>query len=227
VRRHRIILVSGTDTDVGKTLLTALLLCHLRRRGTHALAIKPFCSGSLKDVEILRAGQDHELAIDEICPFFFSEPVAPLVAARLHRVRVSLSPVVSHIYRIARRCECLLVEGAGGVLAPLGDGYSARELAGELRSEVILVSANKLGTINHTRLSVESMRSVPLKRVKVVMMDPRRMDPSASFNAKILSELLRPVRVHSVPFLGQNCLLLAAVKKNEKKIKKTLASILD
>jgi len=119
------------------------------------------------------------------------------------------------------------VEGAGGVLAPLGDRYSFREMAHKLGCDVILVSINKLGTINHTRLAVESLRKVPLKKVKVVMMDPRKKDASAGTNAKILSEFLRPVRVHLMPFLGQNCLSLTAVKKNEKKIKKVLASILD
>ena len=82
IRCPRIIFITGTDTGVGKTLLTGLLLHHLRQSGCHALAMKPFCSGSRADAEFLHAVQDGELTLDEINPFFFAEPLAPLVAAR-------------------------------------------------------------------------------------------------------------------------------------------------
>src|SRR5947209_4920543 len=96
----KIIFVTGTDTGVGKTLLTAVLLSHLRQQGVHALAMKPFCSGceaGLTDVDILYRLQDQELATHEINPFFFPEPLAPLVAARCHRVRITLNEVLDRI----------------------------------------------------------------------------------------------------------------------------------
>ncbi len=224
--KSRIIFISGTDTGVGKTVLTTLLLRHLRQRRSQALAVKPFCTGNLRDVEILRAAQDRELSALEICPFFFPEPIAPLVAARLHNRRVGLASVLEFIGRMASRCECLLVEGAGGVLAPLGNNYSARELVSELGCELIIVCANKLGTINHSRLAVECMHKVASRKRKLVMMEQRRLDASAPSNLEILSELLRPVPVYSLPFLGTDAVSASSFKKNEKKIKKVLASIL-
>src|SRR5581483_3100804 len=81
-RAGRILFITGTDTGVGKTLLTAMLLHHLRVAGRRTLAMKPFCSGGRDDVELLHALQDGELTADEINPFYFSEPTAPLVALR-------------------------------------------------------------------------------------------------------------------------------------------------
>src|SRR2546429_4432134 len=94
------IFITGTDTGVGKTVLTGLLVTHLRNQGTDALAIKPFCSGSRADAKLLQAIQDRELTLEEINPFYFPEPVAPLVAARLHRRAITLRQVLAHIERV-------------------------------------------------------------------------------------------------------------------------------
>src|ERR1035441_2988306 len=90
----RIIFITGTDTGVGKTLLTGLHLHHLRQSGCHALAMKPFCSGSRADTEFLHTVQDAELAPEEITPFSISEPLAPLVAARRHHRSIALAEVL-------------------------------------------------------------------------------------------------------------------------------------
>ena len=151
---RRIIFITGTDTGVGKTLLTGLLLHHLRQSGCHALAMKPFCSGGRADAELLRAIQDGELTLDEINPFFFTEPLAPLVAARKHQCSIRIPEVLRRITRVANRCECLLIEGIGGVMVPLGEGFSVLDLIAKLGCEAIVVSRNRLGTINHTLLTV-------------------------------------------------------------------------
>ena len=80
----KIIFITGTDTGVGKTLLTALLLHHLRQTGVHALAMKPFCSGGRADVRLLQSLQRGELSDAEMNPFYFAEPIAPFVAAKKH-----------------------------------------------------------------------------------------------------------------------------------------------
>src|SRR5262249_51966743 len=143
----RIIFITGTDTGVGKTLLTGLLVCHLRASGCHALAMKPFCSGGRADVDFLRVAQDRELTADEINPFYFREPIAPLVAARKRHIKIRLPDVLRAISDILARCECLLIEGSGGLLVPLGEGYTVADLISKLNCEVIVVSRNRLGTI--------------------------------------------------------------------------------
>jgi len=222
----RIIFITGTDTGVGKTLLTGLLLHHLRQSGCHALAIKPFCSGSRADTEFLYAVQDGELTPDEITPFFFSAPVAPLVAARRRRSAIRLPHVLQHIRRIADRCQCLLIEGIGGLLVPLAEGFTVRDLIAKLRCEVVVVSRNRLGTINHTLLTIDALKAIENKGLSVVLMFHQNKDVSAGSNRRILAKLLAPIPVSPVPFLGANSLRLEVVKGSRKKLEKGLAHIL-
>lgn len=216
ISQARIIFITGTDTGVGKTLLTGLLLDHLRQSGCHALAMKPFCSGSHADTEFLRAVQDGELTIEEITPFFFAEPLAPLVAARRHHRLIRLAEVLRQINRIASRCECLLIEGIGGLLVPLGEGFKVRDLIARLDCEVVLVSCNRLGTINHTLLTVEALRTLENKGLKAVLMSHNNKDGSTPSNQRILTELLAPTPVLSVPFLGSNVKRFGVLKESRK-----------
>jgi dethiobiotin synthetase len=218
--------ITGTDTGVGKTLLTALLVRHLRRNGCHALAMKPFCSGSRADARLLHAIQDRELGLDEINPFFFDEPLAPLVAGRKQRLSIRLQEVLRRIWHVASRCQHLLIEGSGGLLVPLGDGYTVADLIAKLNCEVIVVSPNRLGTINHTLLTVRALQHIGVKTLKVVIMAQRQPDQSSESNPLILAELLGKVPVLLVGFLGRNPKQFEALKRAEKNFEKVLAEVL-
>jgi dethiobiotin synthetase len=257
----RIIFITGTDTGVGKTVLTGLLLSHLRRTGRRALAIKPFCSGSRADAQLLHALQDGELTLDEINPFFFREPLAPLVAARRHRRRITLRDVLNHIERIVTSINppihqstipppTLLIEGAGGLLAPLGDSFTALDLIAQLNCDVIIVARNQLGTINHTLLAVRAFLTLQAPRpcrtgarrrwttldghfarvhalpLKIVLMNPRRPDPSAASNPRILSELVPLATLFQLRFLGQNCATPKACRAKGQKLQRILHRII-
>ena len=244
-RQPRLIFITGTDTGVGKTVLTALLLSHLRSRGCPALAIKPFCSGPRTDVILLHRLQNGELPLDQINPFYFREPLAPFVAARMHSRSTRLAGVLTQVGKICRRLPrlerssarspALLIEGAGGLLAPLGEGFCALDLIASLRCEVIVVSPNKLGAINHTLLTVRALlaasgRFGTEKRfsqdLKIVLMSRRKPDPSAASNPAVLSELLAPVPVFDFPFLGPGCRQASAVTLHARRQESLLASIL-
>lgn len=222
-RMGKIIFVTGTDTGVGKTLFTGLLLHHLRTTGHHALAMKPFCSGGTGDVEFLSGIQNGELSREEMNPFYFSEPVAPLVAARRRRRKISLTDAVRKIESVAGRCEILLIEGSGGLLVPLGEKFSVRDLIAKLNCEVIVVSRNRLGTINHTLLTVGALRNLRGKKIKVVLMNGSETDFSSATNGSVLKELIHPLRLVSIGFLGEN----TPLKNKYKKVKKTLARVLN
>ena len=222
----RIVFITGTDTGVGKTLLTGLLLHYLRQSGCHALALKPFCCGSRADVEFLGAVQERELTQDEINPFFFELPLAPLVAARKQHVSIRLPAVLRHISNVAKRCEWLLIEGIGGVMVPLGKGFTVLDLITTLSCSTVVVSRNKLGTLNQTMLTVDAMQHAGIEKVKVVLMASQERDISTGSNGQILSELLAPTPVVQMPFLGRNALRFPALKRSENKVKKTLAQIL-
>jgi dethiobiotin synthetase len=223
----QIVFITGTDTGVGKTLLTASLLFALRRQGVRALAMKPFCSGGWQDVDLLQAVQGPEPKRELIAPYYFPEPLAPFVAT-MHRKRrhIRLEGVKKGIEKMARRCERLLVEGAGGVLVPLGRDFAVADLIGALACDVVVVAPNKLGVINHTRLTVEALRARGVTRILVVLMEQPRKDPSARTNAKILKKLVE-CRVEMFPYLGPQAHGIGAVKQSFKKLKKVLARIGD
>jgi len=250
----QIIFITGTDTGVGKTLLTGMLLHQVRQAGCQALAMKPFCSGGREDVELLDALQDGELIEDEINPFYFREPLAPLVAARKNRRSILLKDVLGRIDAVTSRLRArtaisnqrshLLIEGAGGLLVPLGERgaknkgtsqrqrlsrkatYTAVDVIAKLGCVVIIVAANRLGTINHTILTVRTLQHAGIKQLTIVLMGQRKPDNSAKTNPEMLAELVAPIRVFSIPFLRNNALEIVMLKKNAKKIKKTLAQIL-
>ena len=194
----KITVITGTDTGVGKTVFTAALVSHLRRSGCNAVALKPFSSGSRADARLLRAVQDKALTLDEINPFHFQEPLAPLVAARKHRRKVSLARVLSFIRGHQKHRDHVLVEGAGGLLTPLGEGFSLLDIVNKLNAKVIIVAPNKLGVINHTLLTWRAVH----RNVQVVLMGQQSRDASAKTNGAILRELMAPCPVFDFPFLG-------------------------
>jgi dethiobiotin synthetase len=218
------IFVTGTDTGVGKTLLTALLLHHLRKAGCHALAMKPFCSGGRADVALLQSLQAGELTDEEANPFIFPEPVSPLISLRRRRRNISLGEVIKRIRQVASKCDCLLVEGSGGLFVPLSKGYMVADLIARLNGYVVVVARNRLGTINHTLLTVKALRERNLRRFSVVLMDGEKADFSSATNAELLAELLK-IPVLNLPFLGGNCLTTSSLKRSQKKVKKILARI--
>lgn len=201
----KIIFVTGTDTGVGKTLLSALLLFHLRQKGIHALAMKPFCSGGRGDVRRLQALQRGELSDQEMNPFYYSQPLAPFVAGKKGR-QVRLSDAVERIKKVAQKCDRLVVEGSGGLLVPLGEDFTVADLIGALDCEVIITARNRLGTINHTLLTVKALQGIRIAQdaMAVVLMEQRKPDISAQTNAKTLAKLLCSIKVLSLPFLGAN-----------------------
>jgi dethiobiotin synthetase len=215
--------VTGTDTGVGKTVFTGHLVHYLRARGIHALAMKPFCSGGREDAEFLSAVQDHEVSLDVMNPFYFSQPLAPLMAAREDRRRISLKKTMEAIHAISVKCEHLVIEGAGGLLVPLGEGFSALDLIKRTRADVVVVAANRLGVINHTLLTMGALPRAMQTRARVVLVDTRESDLSSAGNGRMLKELLPGMPIIGWPYLGPGASTVTGVKKNFKKIQKTLA----
>lgn len=224
-RARKIIFITGTDTGVGKTLLTGMLLHHLRSEGIHALAMKPFCSGGTGDVDFLQQIQGLELSSKEINPYYFPAPVAPY-AAQKGEQKISLHEVVKKIESTWQKCEVLLVEGSGGVLVPLAKDFFVVDLIAALRCEVVLVGRNRLGTINHTLLSVEALqRRAQHCKLQIVLMNEAVSDCSAKTNKSVLAEFASAIPVLLLPFLGHNAQEISHLQKNCRKMKKALAQL--
>jgi dethiobiotin synthetase len=221
-----ILFVTGTDTGAGKTVLTAMLLAFLRDGGGGALAMKPFCSGSRGDARLLHGLEKQCLTLNEVNPFYFDKPLAPAAAAGRDSPKVPLQAALRPIRRLAGRCNLLLVEGAGGLLAPLGENYTARELIRHLHCRTLVVCPNRLGVINHVMLTAEALQHAGIQEFTVVMMGVRKPDISAGSNPRMIRRRLRANPVFCLPYLGFGASQAALVKKNAKYFKKTLARLL-
>jgi dethiobiotin synthetase len=119
----------------------------------------------------------------------------------------------------------LLIEGAGGLFVPLGEGYTAADVIKALRCEVIVVAANRLGCINHTLLTIAALRALHCARIKVVLSNQRKPDLSAASNEQIITEFIRPVPVLSLPYLGRDLRRLRSLKNISKILQKSLAPL--
>ena len=201
---HRnVVFVTGTDTGVGKTMLTTWLTRHLRERGTDAVALKPLCSGGRDDAKTLHGANGGVLALDEVNPWHFRLPVAPVLAARREGRGVTLTEVVAHARAVAQRFEMVLVEGAGGLLSPLGKGFDNRDLLMALRAVPLIVVPNRLGAVNQARLVLGALPKLARKRSVVVLVEQRTKDAAARTNAPLLAELEPGVMICSLPWLEE------------------------
>jgi len=200
----RLILVTGTDTGVGKTVLAALLADHLRRQGVRVAALKPVSSGGRGDARILEGALNGALTIDEINPWYFRAPIAPVLAARHEGRRITLAAVLAHIRKVQAHFDQVIVEGAGGLLSPIGEKFSVRELAAALPVRVVIVCPNRIGAVNQARLVLETLPLRPKPQASVVLMATRRADVSARTNAGLLAEFFDSKRIFSLPWLGES-----------------------
>ena len=224
-RVTRTYFITGTDTGAGKTILTALLLDHLRAQGENAIAIKPLCTGPRDDVHLLQSLQPGVLSDDEMNPFHYPKPVTPLVASR---GRLKKEHIVGAIRQREGECERLLVEGAGGLRVPLAAGMAWDEVVKTLKCGVILAAPNRLGVLNHVNLTLDRLRTIGVMKVFVVLSDcnpPSRMDASAASNQRVLASFWPETPFLRLLYLGSNLGTPEKIRASRKKTKKTLARL--
>ena len=219
----RIIFITGTDTGAGKTVLTALLTRFLRERGVNAATLKPICSGVRADARELRAAMDGALTLDEINPWHFRAPIAPLLAARREQKRVRFADVLAHVRAMQKRFDVLLVEGAGGLLSPLGEHFNSRDLILALRATPLVVAQNRLGIVNQLLLTLEALPGNFRRDAKLVLMSPPKPDASTRANAGLLAEFLDRGRIFALPWFGES--ISAREALTNPRVRRTLRAL--
>jgi dethiobiotin synthetase len=195
--------ITGTDTGVGKTVLTALLARFLRERGGRVAAFKPVCSGGRDDARALRAALGGALTLDEINPWHFRAPIAPSLAAAREGKSVSLAQALAHIRPLRKKFDVTLVEGAGGLLSPLGEDFDSRDLMNALRARPVIVAPNKLGVVNQLLLTLEALPKNCRAEAKIVLMSPPKPDAATASNAKLLARFYLAEKIFAFPWLGE------------------------
>lgn len=161
--------VTGTDTDAGKTFVTALLTRSLRKAGFDTVAMKPVSCGEPGDTEEIRAAAENELSSGEVTPVAYKAPLAPIEAARLEGRTFEPEEVLAVFRNLRATHLSMLVEGVGGWLVPLAPGYTSADLAVAMGLPVLLVVRNRLGCVNHTLLTLESIKAHGLTCAGIVL----------------------------------------------------------
>ncbi|MBS0488118.1 MAG: dethiobiotin synthase [Proteobacteria bacterium] len=162
--RHSGVFIAGTDTGIGKTIVSCALLRALCAAGLRATGMKPVASGCAMTPDGLRnddalaliAASDSKPEYADCNPFAFAEPVSPHIAAAA--TPVTMAPIAAAFSRLAARADFVVVEGVGGWLAPLSDRLLANAIPHSLRLPAILVVGLKLGCLNHAQLTARAIR---------------------------------------------------------------------
>lgn len=161
--------ITGTDTDCGKTYVTALLVRAARAAGKDVIGAKPFCSGPRDDVEILAEAAGNTEPPDALNPVWRQTPAAPLACEMLGEPAADVPQALAAMRALAARHAGVLCEGAGGWLVPVTAGCTMADFAAELGWPVILVARNKLGVLNHALLTIEGVRAKGLRVAGVIL----------------------------------------------------------
>jgi dethiobiotin synthetase len=199
------VFVTGTGTEVGKTVVAAAIARTASAAGERVAVFKPAVSGldegGEPDHELLRRAAGSEQSDDEIAPYRFGPPVSPHLAAEMAGVEIDPADLVAAARKAAGEGDLLVCEGVGGFLVPLSPEYSVRDLARELGLPVVIAASPGLGTINHTLLTLESVRAAGLEAAAVVLTpwpgEPSRMEES---NREAIGSV-GGVRVETLPEL--------------------------
>ncbi len=210
--RGKGLFITGTDTGVGKTLVAAGVTRLARQKGLNAVAVKPVETGCPvrkgelfpEDGHLLWEASERAITLDDCAPFRFTFPAAPNRAAAVVGARLFPNEIKNHIHEIAKRADFVIVEGAGGLMVPIHENYLMIDLIGEVGFPVVLSARSKLGTLNHTMLSVEvlSSRGLPLAGIVVSFTDPQG-GPEEEFVVSDMKRLIKDVPVSGMPYLAQ------------------------
>lgn len=170
----RSLFVTGTDTDAGKTFVTAGIVHAFRRNNINAVPAKPVQTGCVNgyssDLEFsLNLSGISLPSLQDFSPFVFPGECSPHLAAELAGRTIDVNDLAGVMERLSEENACVIAEGAGGILVPLGSGRTMLDLMRKLNWPVLLVSRDRLGMINHTLLSIQALSQAGLELAGVVV----------------------------------------------------------
>lgn len=196
--------IAGTDTGVGKTLIACALLHGFSARGLRVACMKPVAAGALRrrgiwyhdDVMQLRAAANVDAPQAVVNPYCFAPPIAPHIAAQATGVTIRMAVIKKNYARLERNADLVVVEGAGGLLVPLGRRLSAADIPARLGLPVVLVVGLRLGCLNHALLTVEALQARGLYLAGWIA---NRIDPAMARASENLQTLRARIKA---PLLG-------------------------
>lgn len=199
------VFVTGTGTEVGKTVVAAVVARTLAEEGKRVAVFKPAVTGldegGEPDHALLRRAAGWEQSEEEIAPYRYGPPMSPHLAAELAGEEIDPERLRASVQAAADGADALVCEGVGGLLVPLAAGYLVRDLAAELGLPLLVAASPGLGTINHTLLTIEAARAAGLTVAAVVLTPwPERPSAIERSNRETIAAL-GGVRVETLPEL--------------------------
>lgn len=203
--------VTGTDTGVGKTVVSAILINILRLQGLKTCAMKPFETGAMREGDVLipsdgmflkdMAGMEE--SINYVTPVSLEKPLAPMVAAELEGIEIKMEDVWKAYDFLKKRYEAIVVEGVGGLLVPIKKDYFVADLIEDFGLPVIIVSRPGLGTINHTLLTIRelNLRGIVVKGIIFNYSRPPEGTLAEETNPSVLAKLTDIPVMGIIPYL--------------------------
>lgn len=207
--------VTGTDTGIGKTVVTCALAARARQRGVRVAAMKPVESGIeerpvsptglASDAERLRAACGDGDPISLVRPYVLEEPLAPLVAAQRAGVTIEVAALDAARAELERERDLLLVEGAGGLLVPITPTLSYADLFSRWQCDLLLVAGNRLGVLNHVLLTVRAAEAAGLSLAGIVLtsLGPHALSVAEATNHEALRQLLPTHTILRFPWVDR------------------------
>ncbi len=178
------VFVSGIDTDIGKTIATGLMARYLHKKNHHMITqkiVQTGCQNISEDILIHRQLMGCELFEEDLsgltCPFLFKHPASPHLAARMEDRTIDTRIISDAAVALKKKYNTLLIEGAGGLQVPLNNEVTVLDYIQKQHYPVILVSSSKLGSINHTVLSIEALENRNIDLIGIVYNRYPEADP--------------------------------------------------
>jgi len=197
--------VTGTDTGVGKTMVSVGLLRLAHRRGLRPVPFKPAetgCDPHPADARALWLAAGSPVPEPDVCLYSLRLPAAPAQAAAAEGVRIDLQRIGQHARTLAAEGGLLLVEGAGGLLVPYAPGVTCVDIAARLELPLLVVARTALGTVNHTALTLREARRASLDIAGVILNRTTRAEaPHEPGNADLIAELTGRRPLGALPWL--------------------------
>ena len=200
------IFVTGTGTEIGKTVIAGGLAAALKQSGTNVGVMKPISTGDTADAQFLKHTAQVDDTLASINPIYLRHPLAPSVAARMENRDIDLPCIETAFAALQQKYDFVIVEGVGGIAVPIQDDFLVAHLISRLRLPILIVSQAGLGTLNHTLLTVAFAQQFALQIAGIVL-NRLSQEPVG------LAETTNPVEIEKltgIPVIG--------VVPNEKRL---------
>tara|TARA_B100001540_G_C15739166_1_gene611394 strand:- start:103 stop:861 length:759 start_codon:yes stop_codon:yes gene_type:complete len=227
-----VFLVVGSDTGVGKTVFSGLLGGYISNIGLRFPLVKPFCSGGTKDIEFLKAANCYDPP-SKVNYWYDDEPISPAAWELSSGDKINFDDIVQELRQVCKsdNFDIMLIEGVGGLLAPITQKLTVASLGKEFGANLIIIAKNRVGVINHVLLTVEAALNRGLLVVSVILMEQEEPDTSSTYNAELirmhLPKMLNFKGVFEFPFLGKDADNPELISINVKKVEIILEKIFD